>query len=133
MASLSRPGGNVTGVTQANLEIAPKQMQLLHEMIPTASVMALLVNPENPDIAESNTNVVQAAARSLGLEIHVLHASTERDFDSVFSKLIELRAGGLMIGPDPFFTSMSEQLGALTARHRCRRSMKIAISPQQAA
>jgi putative ABC transport system substrate-binding protein len=117
VASLSRPGGNVTGVTQANLEIAPKQMQLLHEMVPTATVMALLINPENPDIARSNTKVVQAAARNLGLEIHVLQASTERDFDAVFSKLIELRVGGLMIGPDPFFTSRSEQLGALAARH----------------
>jgi putative tryptophan/tyrosine transport system substrate-binding protein len=117
VASLSRPGGNVTGVTQANLEIAPKQMQFLHEMVPTASIMALLVNPENPTIAESNTKIVQAAARTLGLEIHVLQASTERDFDAVFSKLIELRAGGLMIGPDPFFTSRSEQLGALASRY----------------
>jgi putative tryptophan/tyrosine transport system substrate-binding protein len=117
VASLSRPGGNVTGVTQANLEIAPKQMELLQEMVPTASIMALLVNPENPEIAESNVKVVQAAARSLGLALHVLYASAERDFDAVFSKLIELRAGGLMIGPDPFFTSRSEQLGALTARH----------------
>jgi putative tryptophan/tyrosine transport system substrate-binding protein len=117
VASLSRPGGNVTGVTQSNLEIAPKQMQLLHEMVPTATVMALLINPENPDLARSNTKAVQAAARNLGLEIHVLQASAERDFDAVFSKLIDLRVGGLMIGPDPFFTSRSEQLGALTARH----------------
>jgi putative tryptophan/tyrosine transport system substrate-binding protein len=117
VASLSRPGGNVTGVTQANLEIAPKQMELLHEMVPTASIMALLINPGNPDIAESNTKVVQAAARSLGLEVHVLRASTERDFEAIFSKLIELRAGGLMIGPDPFFTSRSEQLGELTAHY----------------
>jgi putative ABC transport system substrate-binding protein len=117
VASLNRPGGNITGVTQANLEITPKQLQLLHEMVPTASVMALLINPQNPDSAESSKKFVQAAARNLGLEIHVLQASTERDFDAVFSKLIELRAGGLMIGPDPFFTSHCEQLGALTARH----------------
>ena len=117
VASLSRPGGNVTGVTQANLEIAPKQMELLQEMVPAARVMALLVNPENAEISDSNTKVVEAAARSLGLELHVLHASAERDFDEVFSRLIALRAGGLMIGPDPYFTSRSEQLGALTARH----------------
>ena len=117
VASLNRPGGNVTGVTQTNVEIAPKRLQLLHELVPTASVMALLVNPANPALAETNTKEVQAAARTLGLELHVLNASTERDFDGVFAKLIQLRAGGLVIGPDPFFTSRSEQLAALAVRH----------------
>jgi putative ABC transport system substrate-binding protein len=117
VASLNRPGGNVTGATQANLEVAPKRLQLLHELVPTASVMALLVNPANPTLAEANTKELQAAARTLGLELHVLNASTERDFDGVFAKLIQLRAGGLVIGSDPFFTSRSEQLAALTVRH----------------
>ena len=117
VASLNRPGGNATGVTNANVEIAPKRLQLLHELVPTASVIALLVNPANPTLAETNTKEVQAAARALGLELHVLNASTEGDFDGVFAKLIQLRAGGLVIGPDPFFSSRSEQLAALTVRH----------------
>ena len=117
VASLNRPGGNVTGVTQTNVEIAPKRLQLLHELVPTASVMALLVNPANPAVAETYTKEVQAAARALGLELHVLNASTERDFDAVFAKLIQLRAGGLVIGGDPFFTSRMEQLAALAVRH----------------
>jgi putative ABC transport system substrate-binding protein len=117
VASLNRPGGNVTGVTQLNLEIAPKGLQLLHELVPAVSVMALLVNPANPTVAETNTKGLQAAARALGLELHVLNASTEGDFDGVFAKLIQLRAGGLVIGNDPFFVSRSEQLAALTVRH----------------
>ena len=117
VASLNRPGGNVTGVTQTNLEIAPKLLELLRELVPTASAIALLVNPANPTVAETNTKQLQAAARALGLELHVLNASTEHDFDGVFAKLIQLRAGGLVIGPDPFFSSRSKQLAALTVRH----------------
>ena len=117
VASLNRPGGNVTGVTNANVDIAPKRLQLLHELLPAASVIALLVNPANPTVAETNTKGLQAAAGALGLELHVLNASTEGDFDGVFAKLIQLRAGGLVIGPDPFFSSRSEQLAALAVRH----------------
>jgi putative ABC transport system substrate-binding protein len=117
VTSLNRPGGNVTGVSQTNAAIAPKRLQLLHELVPMASVMALLVNPANPNLSEINTNELQAAARTLGLELHVLNASSERDFDGVFAKLIQLRAGGLVIGGDPFFTSQSEQLAALALRH----------------
>ena len=117
VTSLNRPGGNVTGVTQTNVETAPKRLQLLHELLPTPSVMALLVNPTNPTNAEINTKELQAAARSLGLELHVLNASTERDFDGVFAKLAQLRAGGLVIGGDPLFSSWSDQLAALALRH----------------
>ena len=117
VASLNRPGGNITGVTNANVGIAPKRLQLLHELVPTASAMALLVNPANPTLAETNTKELQAAARALGLELHVLNASTEGDFDEVFTKLIQLRASGLVIGPDTFFTSRREQLASLTVRH----------------
>jgi putative tryptophan/tyrosine transport system substrate-binding protein len=117
VASLSRPGGNVTGVTQTNVEVAPKRLQLLHELVPTASVIALLVNPADPTVAETTTKEMLAAAHTLGLELHVLNASSEGDFDGVFAKLIQLRAGGLVIGGGPFFTSQSERLGALTARH----------------
>jgi putative ABC transport system substrate-binding protein len=117
VASLDRPGGNVTGITNLLIEVAPKRLQLLHEVVPTARVMALLVNPANPTVAETNSKELQAAARTLGLELHVLNASTERDFDEVFAKLIQLRAGGLVIGPDPFFSSGSEKLAALALRH----------------
>jgi putative ABC transport system substrate-binding protein len=116
VTSLNRPGGNVTGVTQLNVEVAPKRLELLHELVPTASVVALLVNPINPN-AETNTKDLQAAARTLGLELHVLNASAERDFDAVFAKLIQLRAGGLVIGADSLFSSRSEQLAALALRH----------------
>ena len=112
VASLNRPGGNITGVTQTNLEIAPKLLELLHEFVPAASAIALLVNPANPTVAETQTRQLQAAARALGLELHVLNASTEHDFDGVFAKLIQLRAGGLVIGLDTYFTGWSEQLAA---------------------
>jgi len=118
VASLNQPGGNVTGVTQTNVEIAPKLVQILHELAPTASVMALLVNPANPTVAaDINSKDLQTAARTLGLELHVLNASNERDFDGVFAKLIELRAGGLVIGGDSFFSSQIEQLAALTVHY----------------
>jgi putative ABC transport system substrate-binding protein len=117
VASLNRPDGNVTGVTQTNEEITPKRLQLLHELIPTASVMGLLVNPANPALAETAAKEAQAAARTLGLELHVLNATAERDFDGVFAKLIQLRAGGLVIEGDPLFTNRAEQLATLTVRH----------------
>ena len=117
VASLNRPGGNVTGVTQTNMEIAPKRLELLHELVPTASVMALLVNPTDPALAESATKELQEAASILGLKLHDMQASTDRDFDAVFAKLIQLRAGGLVIGSDPFFTSRSQQLAKLTVDH----------------
>src|SRR5262249_48894435 len=85
VTSLNRPGGNVTGVTQLNVEVAPKRLELLHELVPTASVVALLVNPTNPN-AETNTKELQAAARTLELELHVLNASTERDFQCSLRK-----------------------------------------------
>ena len=117
VASLNRPGGNVTGVTQLTVGLAPKEMEVLHELLPSARVMALLVNPADPALAETATKEMQAAALTLGLELHVLNASAERDFDAVFAKLVEFRAGGLVIGGDALFTSRSEQLAALAARH----------------
>jgi putative ABC transport system substrate-binding protein len=116
-ASLSRPGGNVTGVTQMNVEVGPKRLELAHELIPAATVIALLVNPTNP-LAEAVSRDSQAAARILGLQLDVLHASTERDFDAVFATLAQLRAAALVIGSaDPFFASRAEQLAALALRH----------------
>lgn len=117
VASLDRPGGNVTGVTQSNLAVVPRRLELLHAVVPAATGIALLVNPANPTVAETQSRAVQSAARALGLQLHVLNASTEHDFDEVFAKFAELRAGGLVIGADPFFTSRSEQLAALTVRH----------------
>src|SRR5262249_43160449 len=90
---------------------------LLHELVPKARVIAVLVNPTNPTIAETTTKGLQAAARNFGLELHVLNASTERDFDGAFAKLIQLRADGLVIGLDPLFASRVEQLAALPVRH----------------
>src|SRR6516164_8155534 len=117
VANLSRPGGNVTGVSQTNVEMAPKRMQLLHELVPTASVMALLVNPADGDLAAVYTREVQAAARTLGVELHILNASTERDLYGVFEKLIQLRVGGLVISGGAFLTSRNETLAALALYH----------------
>jgi putative ABC transport system substrate-binding protein len=117
VASLNRPGGNVTGVTQMNVQIAPKRLELLHDLVPAATVMARLVNPANAAIAESQSGGLLSAAHTLGLELHVLNASTESNFDAVFASLIQLRAGGLVIDSDPFFTARQEQLAALTVRH----------------
>jgi putative ABC transport system substrate-binding protein len=117
VASLSRPGGNLTGITNLNLELAPKRLELLHELVPTASTIALLVNPTNPIIAETLSRDVQMAARTLGLQLHVLNAGTERDFDTAFATLTQLRANALVIGPDSFFNVRSEQLAALALHH----------------
>ena len=117
VAGLARPGGNVSGATQLQIDVAPKRLQLLQELVPTASVFGLLVNPTNPT-AESQSRELRAAARSLGLQLHVLHAGAERDFDTAFATLAQVRVDGLVIGSaDPFFTSRSEQLAALTVRH----------------
>jgi len=117
VGSLSRPGGNLTGVTQLGEEESPKRLQLVHELLPTARVMALLVNPTDL-LGESQVRVSLEAAKSLGLELHVLNASIERDFDAAFSKLTELRAGALAIAGSSLFTGHIERLAALTVRHR---------------
>ena len=116
VASLSRPGGNLTGVSLLNVELGSKRLELLHELVPTATIVAALFNPTNPN-AETLSREVQAAARTLGLQLHVLHASTEGDFDMVFATLLKLNAGALVIGTDPFFNTRSEQLAALGIRH----------------
>ena len=117
VASLNRPGGNVTGVTSLIVEVAPKRLELLHELLPTASVMALLVNPADRALAQAQSREVQSAARKLGLELHVLNASSERDFDAVFANLTRLRAAALVIGAGSVFLSGIEQLAALALRH----------------
>jgi len=117
VASLCRPGGNITGVTSLNVEVGPKRLELLHELVPTASIIALLVNPASPTQTEATAREAQVAARRLGLELHVVHARSERDFDAIFASLVKLRAGGLVITPDSLFTSRREQLGELAFRH----------------
>jgi putative ABC transport system substrate-binding protein len=117
VASLNRPGGNVTGVTQLHVEVAPKRLELAHELIPTATIIAVLVDPTNPALAEPITRDLQAAARTLGLQLHVLNASRERDFDTIFASLAQLAAGALVITSDPVFYSRGEQLAALALRH----------------
>jgi putative ABC transport system substrate-binding protein len=119
VTSLSRPGGNLTGVTNLAVELGPKRLELLHELAPAATNMALLVNPTNP-ANDQQTRDVQDAARKLGLTLHVLHARTEAEIDSAFATLVELRVGGLVIGPDVLFNGMprSEHIAALALRYQ---------------
>jgi putative ABC transport system substrate-binding protein len=116
VASLNRPGGNVTGVSNLTVEVVAKRLELLHKLVPTAPILAALVNPANPN-AETLSRYLQAGAHTLGLQLHVLHASNERDFDTVFATLVQLPAGGLVIIGDSLFTSHFEQLATLTVRH----------------
>jgi putative ABC transport system substrate-binding protein len=114
-SSLSRPSGNLTGVTQLSAGLVSKQLEVLREMLPAARVVAFLVNPTTSAIADAETSEALSAARTLGLELHVLNASTEADFDVMFAQLTELKASGLVISADPLFTSRSERLGKLVA------------------
>jgi len=116
VASLNRPGGNLTGVTTLGVELGPKQLELLHELVPKANIIAALINPANRN-AETQTRNMQTAARALGIELLVLHASNERDLDTAFATLVQKRAGGIVISADALFTSRSEQLAELAARY----------------
>jgi putative tryptophan/tyrosine transport system substrate-binding protein len=117
IASLNRPGGNLTGVTSLNVEVGPKRLEILHELVPRARMIALLVNPTNGPAAESTSRELEVAARRRGLQLHILHAATEREINTAFETLVRMQAGGLVIGPDTFFGSRNEQLVALTLRH----------------
>ncbi len=116
VASLNRPGGNVTGVTQMSVGIVAKDLEILHEMVPSAHAVALLVNPSNPALADPETKELESAARTLGLDVHVLSASSESDFDAIFTKAAQLHVGGLVIGANSLFTDHSGQLAALAVR-----------------
>jgi putative ABC transport system substrate-binding protein len=116
VANLAQPGGHMTGVTNLDAKLGPKQLEILHELMPMANSIALLVNPANP-ATEIVSKDMQTAARILGLQLHLVHASTDRDLDSVFATLIQSPAGGLVIAPDPFFGSRIERLAALATRH----------------
>ena len=116
VASMSRPGGNVTGATQLHEEVLPKRLELAHQLVPMATIIAVLVNPTYPN-TEIELRDLEAAARALGLQLHVMYASTECDFDTVFATLVRLRTGALVIGSDAFFLGRSEQLAAFALRH----------------
>jgi putative ABC transport system substrate-binding protein len=116
VASLNQPGGNATGVANLMVELGQKQLELLHELVPAITIMAVLINPSLP-VADSQARDLQAAARKLGLELHVVHASTEGDLDTAFAKMVGMRVGALAITADAFFLSRREQIIALAARH----------------
>jgi putative ABC transport system substrate-binding protein len=116
VGTLNRPGGNLTGVTSLNVQVTPKRLEILHEVVPTAALIAVLLNPTSPT-ADSQLKNLQAAADALGVRLHILHASNERDFDSAFETLVQLKPGGLVVTSDTFFATHSEELAALTVRH----------------
>jgi putative ABC transport system substrate-binding protein len=117
VASLNRPGGNLTGVTEAPGELTSKRLELLHELVPTATTVALLIDPTNLVTSENLLGDTQAAARTLGLQLHVLRrADTEGDLEKAFAELVQARAGGLIV-TSAYFTARSEQLGALALRY----------------
>jgi ABC-type uncharacterized transport system substrate-binding protein len=118
VTSLNRPGGNLTGVTQLTQNLVPKELEVLHELLPAVRTVALLVNPADPAVAAEETREAISAAQTLGLELNVLKASTENDLDTVFANLGQLRVGGLVIGSDAFFTSRPTQLAALATRYK---------------
>ncbi len=118
VASLNHPGGNLTGRTALTLEVGTKWLQLLHETVPTATAFAVLINPTSPNLAEVQTKELQAAAHTLGLQIHLLNASTDREFETAFTTIGELQAGGLIITSDSFFFAHVDRLAALATRYK---------------
>jgi putative ABC transport system substrate-binding protein len=115
--SLNRPGGNLTGVTTSYDEAAPKRLGLLREILPNDALIGILVNPNDPITASSETNATRAAARSVGQRIEILQAGSEREIDAAFTKLIDMRAGALIVAPHALFATQAQQLIALGARH----------------
>jgi putative ABC transport system substrate-binding protein len=117
VASLNRPGGNVTGVLTLGAELAPKRLEVVHELVPKANIIALLVNPSNRFNAETQSRDLQVAARNLGLQLHVLNATSESDITATFETLVQLHAGALVIGSDSYFNTRSEQFAELALRN----------------
>jgi len=117
VASLDKPGGNITGVTNLNVEMGPKRLQLLRELLPNATTIAVLFNPNSPALGDRFLQDLQPAARVLGMQLRVLNASTKRDFDTVFAALAQHQASALLICPDVFFTAQIEQFAAMGIRH----------------
>jgi len=116
VASLARPGGNLTGISNLAVELVPKRLELLSELVPQARVIALLVNPKNA-YTEPMIRDVKEGPRAKGVQLPILKAATESEIDAAFAALVNLHAGALVVGDDPFFTSRREQLVALASRH----------------
>lgn len=116
VASLGRPGGNATGVVNIASVLTAKRLQLLRELVPTATMIAVLLNPANPD-AKTQVREVEDAARAIGQQLHVVTASHERDFDPAFEAAVQKRAGGFFVTGDPLFTTRRTQLAGLAAKH----------------
>ena len=116
VASLNRPGGNVTGVSWFAAELGPKRLGLLHELVPNATIVAFLSNPNNPESARQPAEL-QEAARAIGLQLVVLTATTPGGIDAAFTAMVQNRVGALLVGSDPFFFSRREQIVALAAEH----------------
>jgi putative ABC transport system substrate-binding protein len=112
VASLNRPGANVTGVTNLNEEVGQKRLEMLHELLPKATIIALLVNPTNPLGGKQYVDALQPTARALGMDLHIVQARTERDLDAAFQRVAQLRADALVISPDLFFRAQTDQLAA---------------------
>ena len=117
VASLNKPGGNLTGVTSLNAQVGPKRLEALYELLPAASTFALLANPTNPRNAEATVGSMQAAAHALKLKLELVHASSESEFDGVFAKVRALRAAGLVIANETYYAMRSDALGVLAQRH----------------
>ena len=117
VTSLARPGGNITGVSQVLFTMAGKRLELLHELVPASAAVALLVNATNP-YTKSEIREVQTRASALGLQLHVLNATNDSDLETAFMSLVERRAGGLLVGADPFFIIVRDKLVALAAGHK---------------
>jgi len=117
VASLNRPGGNITGITSLNVEVGPKRLQLLHELVPGAKSFGVLLNPSNPVLVGVTMNELKDASQALGLQLHILNASNEAEITDAFAKLDQLRVGGLLIASDPFFSTRSQELAALALKH----------------
>ena len=125
--SMSRPGGNATGVTSLNTQVMAKRLQLLHEIVPKAKSLALLVNPTNPRNAEAVTKDLQAAAGSLGLKLHVLQAASDKEIGSAMDSVARIGAGGLVVTNDTFFANRGKEMGAMSL---AKRVPAIQLSPE---
>ena len=115
VASLNRPGENLTGVALLNAELGSKRLELLHELAPATKIVAVLINPTNPNSAALVSDL-EFTARSLALELHVIHANSDSDLETAFSTVGQLRAGGLLVGTDPYFNGRNDKLAAMAMR-----------------
>lgn len=118
VTSIARPGGNLTGAARFNVEVGPKRLELLREVVPKADPIALLINPANTSLSARVASATEAAARTLGLQLRVLRASNEAELDEAFEAVVKLRLDALIISPDAFFSTRMTQMGALTIQHR---------------